>query len=111
MQRAESTWKKSIEEAPRTKQIPFFILLDKNTSINEQLYQTIKLLNSQQFYFKQDIKGMDSLPDGAVVFYTANNESLVYKLQINDLRITEYHRNNGVTKLMYLETFSGLMRA
>lgn len=54
---------------------------------------------------------MDSLPDGAVVFYTANNESLVYKLQINDLRITEYHRNNGVTKLMYLETFSGLMRA
>lgn len=45
--------------------------------------------------------GLEILPDGAVKFYEANDKKLSFTLQINDLRIPEYHRNNGITKITY----------
>ncbi len=44
------------------------------------------------------MKGQDNLPDGAVYFFEANERNLSFRLFINDLRIPEYHRSNGVTK-------------
>lgn len=41
------------------------------------------------------------IPDGALTFYEASKDNLTFKIQINDLRIPEYHRNNGITKLKF----------
>lgn len=44
------------------------------------------------FIFIKIILDLDVLPDGAVKFLIANDEKLSYILQINDLRVQEYHR-------------------
>ena len=42
--------------------------------------------------FMDLFKDLYVLPDGAVKFREANNQKISYNLQINDLRIQEYHR-------------------
>jgi hypothetical protein len=66
-------------------------------------------LNSQPYKRNQDIVGLDVMADGALTFYEANEQSLKFKIQINDNRIPEYHRGNGVTK-MYLNTENGTVQ-
>jgi hypothetical protein len=39
------------------------------------------------------------MPDGAIFFEEETRKKLKMKFQINDLRMSEYHRNNGFTKL------------
>ena len=51
--------------------------------------------------FGTDYKELHYVPDGSVEFYEANITHLKYKVQINDLRLPDYHRNNGVSKLLY----------
>lgn len=58
-------------------------------------------MNSQPYRRFEDLMGLEILPDGAIKFYEANDEKLSFTLQINDLRIHEYHRNNGITKITY----------
>lgn len=40
------------------------------------------------------------IPDGIVSFKNASNKSLAVALGINDFRLPEYHKNNGVTKIV-----------
>lgn len=40
-----------------------------------------------------------SLPDGKVILKALSPDSLQAMLSINDWRLPEYHKNNGVTKL------------
>ena len=47
-----------------------------------------------------DLDNLYYIPDGAVVFSQASEKKLDYRVQINDLRLPDYHRNNGVTKFM-----------
>lgn len=60
-----------------------------------------------------------SLPDGKIVLRSFNNQTFEAVLSINDWRLPEYHKNNGVTKLdmrmgdrvimTYLKVTEGLM--
>jgi len=43
------------------------------------------------------------LPDGAFKIRKANNKTLSYNMQVNDLKYWQYHRNNGVTKIGLLD--------
>lgn len=70
------------------------------STINQDIFDTIKVMNENPIYNKQSIYG-SFLPDGAVTFYNANKTNLKYKAQINDHRFMSYHRNNGITKLSY----------
>lgn len=45
------------------------------------------------------INGLDKLPDGVITVEEASEVKLKYKLQTNDNRYWQYHRNNGITKL------------
>jgi len=66
-----------------------------NGTINNQIYQNLKAVNKMNF---SDIFDDYIIPDGSVYFENANTTNLNITLQINDVRVTEYHRNNGVTK-------------
>jgi len=69
------------------------------SKVNEDLYSTLDLLNSQPMRTSHESIYAPLLPDGAVTFYAASNTTLRYKVQINDQRFAAYHRNNGITKL------------
>jgi hypothetical protein len=44
---------------------------------------------------------LDKISDGTVIFYTANRSHLSALLKINDLRVLDYHKSDGVTKIRY----------
>ena len=46
-----------------------------------------------------EIEGLDDIPDGAITVKRASNANLDYRLQINDYKYLQYHRNNGITKI------------
>jgi len=83
------------------REMPYFEKA-KEKGINEQMFESLQEINSQAFDDDVDTAGLDILPDGAITFYEANDKSLSYKLQINDVRLAEYHRGNGVSKI-YLQ--------
>lgn len=39
------------------------------------------------------------LADGVMYFHSVGKDSLEMTVSVNDYRLAEYHRNNGVTKL------------
>ena len=43
----------------------------------------------------------EKLPDGAFSFVEASKDKLSYNVQINDNKMFEYHRGNGVSKIFY----------
>ena len=71
--------------------MPFF-KRPVNGSINNQTYWTLKFLDTIDFQPPTDVPMLYLLPDGAITFYEANAHNLTLKLQINDVRIIEYHR-------------------
>lgn len=79
----------------------------KNSSINKEIYKELQYLNNQPYQRYEDLMGnnkkgilfnlfiflgLEVLPDGCVKFYEANDNKLSFTIQINDLRIPEYHR-------------------
>ncbi len=44
---------------------------------------------------------LDKIADGAVTFYSANKKNLTADLKINDLRLPDYHRPDGITRIRY----------
>lgn len=46
-------------------------------------------------------KTSDKIPDGSITFSKANKDYLQADLKINDQRVLEYHRSDGVTKIQY----------
>jgi ABC-type multidrug transport system ATPase subunit len=79
------------------KRNPYFVR--PSSSINEDIYDTLKVMNEHPIYNRQESIYLSLLPDGAVTFYSANSTHLKYKAQINDQRFTAYHRNNAITKV------------
>ncbi|CAK64013.1 unnamed protein product (macronuclear) [Paramecium tetraurelia] len=79
--------------------IPF--LEQPDISINEDIYERIQYLNTQPFYRGRDLDDIWMIPDGAFTFHNANEEYLNVTIQVNDLRIPEYHRANGITKVFF----------
>ncbi len=84
--------------------VPYFEELDrgKYTDNNAYLTDTISLLHDQVVDYSDrnyPIKHLEQLPDGAITVQEAGQARLKYKLQINDNRYWQYHRNNGITKI------------
>jgi hypothetical protein len=65
------------------------------------MYDGLLKIDNGQFTIGQDIKENVYLPDGAITFLAVNKEKLSVKLQINDISISEYHRNNGFSKIAF----------
>jgi len=63
-----------------------------NGSINNQTYWNLKFLDKIDFEPPEDVPMLYLIPDGAVTFYEASPHNLSLKLQINDIRVYEYHR-------------------
>ena len=63
-----------------------------DVTINEQLFKSLVLLNDKPFEDDKDNEGLEEVPDGAITFFEANDLELRYRLQINDVRLLEYHR-------------------
>lgn len=71
--------------------MPFFDVVTNGT-INNQIFWGLQWLNTQPFEDDIDQPGLDVIPDGAITFFKANDEELKFRVQINDLRLLEYHR-------------------
>lgn len=71
----------------------------KEKGINQQIYEGLQYINLQPFDDDVDTPGLEVIPDGAITFSEANDKNLSFKIQINDVRLPEYHRGNGVTKV------------
>lgn len=51
--------------------------------------------NDRSAYFPE----LDLLPDGAFIIKEVNKKKFKYNLQINDHKLWQYHRYNGITKI------------
>lgn len=71
--------------------MPYFEKATNGTN-NEQIFWGLQYINNQPFEVDEDNPGLDVIPDGAVTFYEANDKTLYFKAQINDVRLLEYHR-------------------
>lgn len=71
--------------------VPFFKQVE-DTSINQDIFKSLVQLNNETFVDDVDNAGLENVPDGAITFFEANDEKLRYRLQINDVRLMEYHR-------------------
>ena len=70
--------------------------------MNEEITNILTYINSIPLKMEKvsaDLEELHLMPDGAVLFYEANKDRLIYKVQINDLRFPNLHRNNGITKI------------
>jgi len=70
--------------------------------MNEYLLNTLLYLRDKPFPlldYSYELEGLHKLPDGAILFRTANRKLLDYHISINDKYYMQYHRGNGITKL------------
>ena len=78
------------------------------TDVNALLMKQLDLIDQQEFTLGQDNEATDAFPDAAITFNSFNSSQLGVKIQLNDLRISEYHRNNGFTKSSFKLDFLDL---
>jgi hypothetical protein len=67
-------------------------------SVNAEVIQCLNRADQLNFERGDDLK--TDIPDGIVQFKEANSNTLTAVVGINDYRLPEYHKNNGVTKIM-----------
>jgi len=79
---------------------PYFIET-KNSTNNDDLYDRIESLNDYDINELVNDSVLSVVPDGAVTIHEINDNTFSYTLQVNDMRMPQYHRNNGITKLQY----------
>ena len=51
---------------------------------------------------------LPQVPDATYLIKKANESILSYMVQSNDLRYMQYHRNNGITKMIVIDGHTGL---
>ena len=68
----------------------------------------LNLIDELEFTLGEENKASEEYPDAALTFKNYNSTELDVKMQINDLRISEYHRNNGFTKKAFRLDFIDL---
>ena len=98
------------QSCPTVKKMsPYFqnledIKQNKENTTNEFLYNRLDELNKLDYNELKNDSVINRLPDGAITINQINNKTFSYKMQINDNRLSFYHRSNGVTQFdMYNE--------
>ena len=74
--------------------------------MNEYILGISNKLNSAPISFKDknfEVPELDQLPDGAYRIREASAQTFDYNVQVNNYRYWQYHRNNGVTKIGFLD--------
>jgi len=72
--------------------VPYFNQPNATLTVNEHMFRTLKELNTYNFSSSSEVPHLSRLPDGAVVFYQANKNNLTLRLQVNDHKVSGYHR-------------------
>jgi hypothetical protein len=70
----------------------------KVQSVNAEVMQCLQRADLLNFERGDDLN--TNIPDGIVKFKAVSNRSLSAAVGINDFRLPEYHKNNGVTKIV-----------
>ena len=84
--------------------------MQEGETLDEYVYNAVKTMNSEVMDFgdkSAEAKSLSALPDGTYLIRGANNTHLSYKLQVNDLRYMQYHRNNGISKVVVTDPSTG----
>lgn len=88
------------------RKVPYF-QRSTNETLNEDLYARLDMLNKLDFNDLKKERGLEIIPDGAVLVKKANEKEFSYRLQVNDNRFPFYHRTNGVSKYSLLNESTG----
>lgn len=67
-------------------------------SINSAVMSKLKEADVTAFERGDDLR--TDIPDGLMSFTNSKSDKINATLSINDYRIPEYHKNNGVTKIL-----------
>lgn len=62
------------------------------------LSETIDKLNKQEYKFGREVSSVGEIPDGSVLFKDLDSDLIDIRLMVNDMPLSEYHSNNGITK-------------
>ena len=81
---------------------------DKDKDVNNYLMQTLDSIDQLEFTMGKENKASEKYPDAVLTFKEFNSSAVDIKMQINDLRISEYHRNNGFAKSAFKLDFIDL---
>ena len=81
----------------RKETVPYFE--NPHVSINDELFSRYLYFNSMSLKNVRDTSAVHKMPDGAMYFHKANNESLVVDVKVNDERSFELHPNNAMTRI------------
>lgn len=73
----------------------------KNESVNELIMDTILFFNELPYDEVKHSSTIHKMPDGSVTFFEANKDRLLADLKIDDSRVFEYHRSDGITKIQF----------
>lgn len=82
------------------------IFLNQNKSVNVDIYDTIYYFNNLTDDDLRHTSALDKMADGAITFIEASNQKLEADLKINDLRLLDYHRPDGVTRIRFFNNKS-----
>ena len=89
------------EHCPETnKAVPYFAR-PKGSTINGDIVKSIKVLDKQEYTLGEDLASNEHMPDGSITFFEQSKDGIRINVQINDLKLPEYHRNNGITKFAF----------
>ena len=86
------------------KTVPYFKEMTEGTS-NQKLYDVFRSFTDSTVSLTKkhlSIDGLEEIPDGVLVVRKSNEKQFEYRMQINDYKYYQYHRNNGVTKIGYV---------
>jgi hypothetical protein len=70
-----------------------------NLSLNERLFNLSDEINQFDFNKLKNESNISILPDGAFMINKVNSNEFSYTVSINDNKLPQYHRSNGITKL------------
>ena len=96
--------------SPYFQDIQNVTILDNETDINSYLYDRAFELNYIDIESLFTGKPLTKVPDGAITIKKLDFKNFEYKMQINDLRLTFYHRANGVTLFYIYNSVNGAQK-
>ena len=81
------------------KSVPYFKKTE--TNVNSEIFKTMKYLNQFQVKINEEIQDIDLLPDAGLTIKSLSNKKIDICIQMNDLLFTEFHRDNGFSKMSF----------
>ena len=81
------------------KSVPYFE--KSKTGVNSEIFKTMKYLNSFQLKVNEEVQEIELLPDAGLSISSLSQNKIEISIQMNDLLFTEFHRDNGFSKMSF----------